>query len=101
MKKRHVPFEEKMRRNINSVNGFKVGHVFEHDGNLFRVIWFRSRNTVSGRLIYAFNDPAPSRVKVSLLDVDTLPRLNFAIRERAKKDEEAFRNAGIVPSTSS
>ena len=85
-------------RNIQSVNGFKVGHIFEHDGNLFRAIWFRSRNTVVGKLVHGFFDPAPDRVKVSLLDVNTLSDLNFEIRLRAQNDEDAFRNAGILRS---
>lgn len=89
-------------RLINSVNGFKIGHIFEHDGNLFRATWFRSRYTVVGDLVHAFFDPAPSRVKVSLLDIDTMGYLNFNIRQRAKSDEEAFRKAGVCisPSTS-
>lgn len=90
-----------MKNNILSVNGFRIGDIFEHDGNLFRVDSFRSRNTVCGNLVFAFFDPAPVYIKVSMLSVDTMPRLNFAIRHRARCDEEAFLNAGILPGTSS
>ena len=88
-------------KKVLSVHGFKIGDIFEHDGNLFRVNSFRSRNTVCGNLVYAFFDPSPVYVKVSMLDVDTMGYLNFNIRQRVKRDEEAFRNAGILPGTSS
>ena len=77
-------------RNIQTVNGLKVGHIFEYDGNLFRVAWFRSRNTVVGNLVKAFFEPAPNQIKVSILNINDLRFLNYAIKERAKREYNKY-----------
>jgi hypothetical protein len=65
--------EVKMARNIFSVRGLKIGHLFEYKGSLYKVSQFPTRRTVVGYIAYSNQKKAPKRVKVSLLSTWALP----------------------------
>ena len=64
---------------IKSVYGFSLGCFFVHDGNLFEVSSFPTRNSVCGKLVHKFMEPCPQTVKVSILEVEQLESLDWAI----------------------
>ena len=65
---------------IKSVYGLKLNDVFLHQGNLFKVKYFPTRNMVCADSLHAFCEPCPSHIKITRMDV------NISFVNRLKSD---------------
>jgi hypothetical protein len=74
---------------IKSVYGFAIGCFFIHDGNMFEVTKFPTRNSVCGKLVHKFMEPCPQTVKASILSVTELELLDWTI-DIAKEDRRKW-----------
>ena len=63
-------FKAKPKLTINTVKGLKIGELFLHDGNLFKVTKFPTRSIVCGDIVHAYQKIAPQSVKVPLRECD-------------------------------
>ncbi len=63
-------FKAKKKLTINTVNGLRIGELFLHDGNMFKVTSFPSRSMVCGDVVHTFRLIAPKSIKVPLRECD-------------------------------